>query len=336
MNSSMRLWKESKVNVAPYLEAPKPAPAPVAAAPVPFELTSPAKPKSKAPLAIAASALVVAAAAGGWWMLQKNAKAADAPAQTTNAQVIPAAPKPQPVIVAPIVASGSPETAGAPTATDTAAAFEDAVRAKMQAEVMKLQAQFEADLKKSQPKNAPVASAPPVTIPAPQPQQDEQPSMTAAQLDQQRRDTATQVASTQTTAPVPAPVQTQTTAPAPQQAQPQVASTQTAAPTPAAPVVREGDVVSVTELDSVPRPVRVITPTYPPMARSQRLAATVILSAFIDENGQVTDVRVLRGEPRFGMSDVAVRALRNTRFSPPMKDGKKVKTWLPQQYEFKP
>jgi TonB family protein len=50
----------------------------------------------------------------------------------------------------------------------------------------------------------------------------------------------------------------------------------------------------------------------------------------------VTDVRVLRGDPRFGLNDAAVRAMRNTKFSAPQKDGKHVKTWLPQTIEFKP
>jgi TonB family protein len=275
--------------------------------------------------------------------MKKSSAQPATPTQTTNAQVIPA-PKPQapPLMIEPIVASGSTETAGTPAATDSAAqqkAFEDAVKAQLAAEMMKLQNQFEADLKKSQPKNAPVAVAPPVSVPAPlQPQEEEQPAVSAAQLDQQRREAQAQAAAnTQTTAPVPAPAQTQTTAPTPQpaQPQPQVANTQTAAPAPV-PAVREGDVVSVTALDTVPKAIRQITPAYPTMARSQKLAATIILSAFVNENGQVTDVRVLRGEPRFGMTDAAVRALRSTRFTPAIKDGKKVKTWLPQQYEFKP
>lgn len=336
--------KEAKVNVAPYLEAPKAVPPPVAAAPASFPAAAEApKAKSKAPLAIAASLLVVAAGATGAWMWMKN-KSAQPAAQVAAAQVLPKPQAQQPrVISEPIVASGSPEAAATPAATDTAAqqkAFEDAVKARLAAEMMKLQEQFEADLKKSQAKNAPVAVAPPVSVPAPvQPQEPERPPMSAAQLDLQRREAqAQQAAATQTTAPAPAPVQqTQTVAPAPQQTQPQpqIAATQTAAPA-AAPAVREGDVISVSDLDVIPKAIRVIAPPYPPMARSQRLAATIILSAFVNENGVVTDVRVLRGEPRFGMSDAAVRALKATRFTPPMKDGKKVKTWLPQQFEFRP
>ena len=202
----------------------------------------------------------------------------------------------------------------------------------MQAEMLKLNEQFLSELKKSQPKNVPVAVAQPVSVAAQE--QEDRPS--AAELDAQRREAQAQRAETQPAVSAPQVV-TQTVAPVQQQPPPQIANTQTSAPAPA-PVsgIRTGDVVGVGDLDVIPKPVRVVAPIYPPMARSQRLAATIILSVFIDENGQVDDVRVLRGEPRYGMSESAVRAMKATRFSSPMKDGKKVKTWLPQQIDFKP
>ena len=332
--------KESKVNLAPYLETPKAAaPAVMAheAMPAAHEITTAAdEPKSRIGL-IAAAVLGVLAIGGGiaWYMLQKPQPQASTAVAT--AQVMPAAkPAPQPVIPEPIVAAGSTTTAAtttAPAATDSAAqqkAFEDAVRAKAQAEILKLQAQFEADLKKSQPKNAPVvtAAAPPVTV---REQPAERESVSAAQLDQQRRDAAPKQEVPAQTAAAPAPVPTQTTAPAPQTAQ-----TQPAAAASAPPAVREGDVIAASDLDQVPRPLRVVQPVYPPMARTQRASAVVVVSAFIDENGVVKDVRVLRGEARFGINESAVRAMKAMRFSSPMKDGKKVKTWMPQQFEFKP
>ncbi len=328
--------KESKVNVAPYLEAPKAAPVahmPVAAA-VPDFGAAEEKPKSRMPLAIAAGIGVAVLAGAGWMMYKKAPAAPAAPAQQATAQIVPAK---APVIISePIVASGS-ETP-APAATDSAAqqkAFEDAVKAKMQAELMKLQDQFLTDLKKTQPKSAPVTLAPPVSVaanPEPAPERD---GPSAAQLDLQRREALAQrqEAAAQPAPVTPAPIQTQTTAPAPQ---PQVANTQTAAPAVVVPAIREGDVVGVGELSSVPKPLRPISPMYPPMARTQRIAATVLVSALINENGQVTDVKVLRGEPRFGINEAAIRAMKASRFSSPMKDGKRVKTWFPQQIDFKP
>ena len=35
------------------------------------------------------------------------------------------------------------------------------------------------------------------------------------------------------------------------------------------------------------------------------------------------------------MNDAAIRAMKATRFSSPMKDGKRVRTWFPQSIEFK-
>ncbi len=94
--------------------------------------------------------------------------------------------------------------------------------------------------------------------------------------------------------------------------------------------------VDVGSLDQIPRPTRAIAPVYPPIARAQRIAATIIVSAFINESGDVLDVRVLRGDARFGLNDAAMRAMRNAKFTPPVKDGKRVKTWFPQTIEFRP
>jgi len=329
--------KESKLNVAPYLEAPKPAPVPVHTAPaaraVPtfgVEETPPAK--SKLPLAIAAAVLVAAVGVGGWFALGRKNEPAQA-AAVTKAQVV--TPAPQPIISEPIVASGGVTDSAAVTATTGSAdpeaqkrAFEEAVKQKMQAEMMKLQNQYMAELKQQQSKNAPVV-APPPGAPAPEPE--ERSSVSAAQLDQQRRE-----ATRTEDAPAPAPVPTQTVAPAPAQ----VASTPvTPVPAPAPvqqPAVREGDVVDVSSLDTVPRPLRPITAVYPPIARQQKIAATVIVSALINERGEVEQVKVLRGDARFGINEAASRALRGARFSAPVKDGKRVKTWFPQTIEFKP
>jgi periplasmic protein TonB len=326
--------KESKVAIAPYLEAPKathaPAAAPARVAPpvaeaVPFLTHATEEPKkSKMPLAIAAGVAMAAVGVGAFMMLGKST-ASEVP-QVATAAALPVAPKPAPQIISEPIAVTPEGTTTASAATDAASqqkAFEDAVRAKLQAEMMKLQDDFTADLKRKQSKNAPVVVASPAeSSPAPAPE-DERPAMSAAQLDQQRRET--QAAEAPRPA-VPAPV-TQTTAPQPAVVAP--------APAPQVAAVREGDVVSIGDLDVPPRPVRVVKPAYPPMAARQKVTATVVLTVFVSETGEVLDVRVLRGEPRFGINDSAVRAMRATRFSPPMKDGKRVRTWFPQSIEFK-
>jgi len=98
--------------------------------------------------------------------------------------------------------------------------------------------------------------------------------------------------------------------------------------------VREGDVIDVNELDTIPKALGTIRPSYSPIAQRQRVEGTVLLTALISETGQVLDVRVLKGVG-FGLDEAAARAMKTTRFSPAMKDGKRVKTWFPQQITFK-
>lgn len=343
---------EGAVDVAPYLAAPKPVAKP-AAAPPPAAPSAPVEPppsmfatqqpekKSKLPLAIAA--IVVAAAGGGaaYMMLGKSDAQPVAPA-AVQAQAVPApvpAAKP-PVEIEPIAVSASPATdTGTPVPTDTASdaeaqkkAFEDAVRQKMQAEMMKLQEDFMADLRKKQSKDAPVAvteATPPPT--ATQPARDEAAAaerMTAAQLDQRRLEQREQqaAATTPTTA---------TTAPVSEQPAAAIPAVATAAPPPARPAVKEGDVIDLASLDSMPRRVNTVKPVYPPLAMRQKITATIFLTVLVSERGEVLDVRVLRGEERFGLNDAAIRAMKATRFSSPMKDGKRVRTWFPQTIEFK-
>jgi TonB family protein len=338
--------KEAKVNVAPYVDAPRVTPAPAAApapssatsttgGPVPFMIGEMPEPKkSKLPLAIAAAVAVIAVGTGAYMMLGRSRTQAE-PAKVAAAQVIPAAKPVQRVISEPIaVTPEGTATTGAATTTMTDAeqqkkAFEDAVRAQLHAEMMKLQEDFTTNLKKQQSKNAPVATAPAVAeaTPIQSAPSDDRPSMSASQLDQQRRDTRPEPAAEapRPSAPAPAPIQTAA-------AQPAVA---TPIPAPQVNTVHEGDVVSVGDLDVIPHITKPVKPNYPPLAMRQKLSATNVLTVLISENGDVMDVRVLRGEPRFGLNDAAIRAMRMTRFSAPMKDGKRVRTWFPQSIEFK-
>jgi TonB family protein len=54
---------------------------------------------------------------------------------------------------------------------------------------------------------------------------------------------------------------------------------------------------------------------------------TSILMALIDENGKVTDVRVVKGAPFKFVDEAAIRALRNAKIAPATKFGVKVKMW---------
>jgi TonB family protein len=219
--------------------------------------------------------------------------------QPPAARVAAAPPKPK-IISQPVIAAVPSTAAVDPGAQKKA--FEAAVEQKMQEEMMKLQSDMNKQLKQQQSKNAPVQTAS-VISPAQVPQPD---AGSAAALDQRR---------------VAARLESQP-AVVPQVAQPQVAT------------IHEGDVVDVTELDKLPQPLSPIHPFYPPLAAQQRVQTTIIITALISETGDVTDVKILRGDARFGFNEAAMRAMRAVRFTPPMKDGKHVKTWRPQSITF--
>ncbi len=299
--------RESKVNVAAY--APVAIAAEVEAAPAPA--------KSRMPLYATAAVVVLAVGAGAFFMFKPKPAAPVLHAATPP-------PKPNVVISHPVIAA-APQTSTAPL--DPAAqkkAFEVAVEQKMQEEMMKLQADMNKKLKQEQSKNAPVQTANLITPPQPQKQIDDRGS--AAALDQRRVNSRPENQPPTQTVAQQAPV-------VPPQPQPALAAP--ALTQPPVATIHEGDVVDVTELDKLPQPLSEIRPYYPPLAAQQRAEAIVILSALISENGDVVDVKILRGDSRFGFNDSATRAMKAVRFTPAIKDGKRVKTWRPQSISFK-
>jgi TonB family protein len=312
--------KELKVNVAAYAEAPI-ASMPAADLPPMFGVGQ-AEAKSKAPLAIAAAVVLAAVGIGGYFMYSSKGKqAAPAPQKTMTAQVIP-----QKKVIAtaqPLVAAApaSAATTTAPTNADDAAkkqAFEAAVQQKLQEEMTKLQQDYTKSLQQSKSKQAPLPVAP-TSAAAATAQRVAEDTPSAAALDQQRLNARPE--------PQPAAQQTQLT---PQPQAPAVAE-----PQPVARVIHEGDVVDVSDLDTAPHVVRATVPAYPAMALRQHAEATILVTALVNESGDVIDVKVLRGDKRFGFEDSAIRAVRSTKFSAPVKDGKRVKSWFAVPIVFK-
>ncbi len=307
----VEIEKELKVNAAAYAATPASAAAPAATDNM---FASQPQTKSRVPLIAIAAAAIIAVAAGAFFVLK--------PKPQPPAPQVAAVPPPKPKIISqPVIAAVPASTTATIDPGAQKKAFEAAVEQKMQEEMMKLQSDMNKQLKQQQSKNAPVQTASMISTPQ-VPQQSEDRGAAAA-LDQ-RRVAARQEAQplTQTVAQqAPALTQTQPPVVAPV-AQPQVAT------------VHEGDVVDVTELDKVPEPLSLIHPFYPPLAVQQRAHATIIITALISETGEVTDVKILRGDARYGFNEAAMRAVRAVRFTPPMKDGKHVKTWRPQSITF--
>jgi protein TonB len=272
------------------------------------------------PLAIAAAVLVAGIGFGAFYMIRKAPQSPVAAQKPATASMVPT-PKAQlisqPLVATPVSTSSAPiNPADAEAARKKA--FEEAVQKKLQDEMMKLQRDYTNSLQQQQAKHAPVPVA---VVPAPAPVRDE-PS--AAQLDQQRLNTRTETAAAAVT-----PAVTQSAAPA------VTHPDQPAAPQPAVAAVHEGDVIAVESLDTAPSISRRVAPTYPIMALKQRVESTIFVTALVSESGDVIEVRILRGDKRFGFEEAALKAVRATKFTPPVKDGKRVKTWFPLPVQFK-
>jgi len=62
-----------------------------------------------------------------------------------------------------------------------------------------------------------------------------------------------------------------------------------------------------------------VEPVYPDLARRARVGGVVVLEVAVDENGNVTNLRILRGHPLLG--DSAVQAVRQWKYAPTVLNG---------------
>ena len=145
----------------------------------------------------------------------------------------------------------------------------------------------------------------------------------------------------------PAPVQNQPvqeeparTEPAKKQESPAVTEPQPAVakpiPEPAAPTFREGDVVEMAPDVVKPEILNRVQPSYPPVALKQKVEGTVILSLLVSDNGEVSEVKILReAGGSAGLTEAAVAAAKKWKFRPAVKQGKRVKVWVTYPVAFK-
>ncbi|MCI0446117.1 TonB family protein, partial [bacterium] len=106
--------------------------------------------------------------------------------------------------------------------------------------------------------------------------------------------------------------------------------------TPQQPAVNEGDLVELAPDVSKPVLVKKIEADYPPVARQKKVEGTVILGLLVDENGQVSDVQILRpAGGSSGLNESAVSAVRKWTFRPAVKAGKRVKVRVTYPVVFK-
>lgn len=85
---------------------------------------------------------------------------------------------------------------------------------------------------------------------------------------------------------------------------------------------------ALSEVDSHPRLVRKVNPTYPFQAKRRGVEGKVIVRFLVDNQGRVSEFSVVQAEPEGVFEESALRAVRKWRFEPGEKDGKPVDTWV--------
>jgi TonB family protein len=134
-----------------------------------------------------------------------------------------------------------------------------------------------------------------------------------------------------------APVPAEPTAlpePTPVPAAPVVEAAARPEPT-ARPATRAGALVALEEVDKPPSIARIVKPVYPRLALQARVGGTVVLRVLVSETGTPAEITVLK-EGRAGLTEAAVRAVRDWTFQPAVKDGVPVKTWISVPIPFEP
>ena len=87
------------------------------------------------------------------------------------------------------------------------------------------------------------------------------------------------------------------------------------------------DVTSKARLISKPEP------QYTEDARKNQITGTVVLKVVFASSGQVTNIRTVSGLP-YGLTERAIAAARQIKFTPATKDGHQVSMWMQLEYNF--
>ncbi|MCH7528097.1 MAG: energy transducer TonB [Candidatus Marinimicrobia bacterium] len=102
----------------------------------------------------------------------------------------------------------------------------------------------------------------------------------------------------------------------------------------------EGPTVRFIPYDEAPVPIGGYTAIqrnvrYPPIAQEAGIEGTVIVQAFVNNKGRVTETVVLKGIPNTGLDEAAVEAIRRTRFTPAKQRDRPVGVWISIPVSFK-
>ena len=92
--------------------------------------------------------------------------------------------------------------------------------------------------------------------------------------------------------------------------------------------VKEETPVKFTPYDTPPKPLTPIRPRYPELAQEAEIEGTVFVQVFVNDEGRVTQTKILKGVPHTGLDESATEAIRNTKFQPAIYQGKPVGVWI--------
>ncbi len=71
------------------------------------------------------------------------------------------------------------------------------------------------------------------------------------------------------------------------------------------------------------------------MAQQAGIEGSVIVQAFVDAKGRVTETVILKGIPNTGLNEAAAEAIRRTRFHPAKQRDRPVGVWISIPVNFK-
>lgn len=87
------------------------------------------------------------------------------------------------------------------------------------------------------------------------------------------------------------------------------------------------------ELDQRARVISKPEPQYTEAARKNQITGTVVLRAIFSSDGRVTNISTVRGLPD-GLTEKAITAAKQIKFSPAQKGGRPVSSWMQLEYNF--
>ena len=100
--------------------------------------------------------------------------------------------------------------------------------------------------------------------------------------------------------------------------------------------VKEGDIIPLDLVDTLPAAIERVPAIYPSSARGTGIAGTVTVNALISEKGKVIKTEIIHGiKGIYGFNQAAEQAVRRWKFEPATIKGIKVRVWLPIRIVFK-